>query len=985
MSGHHSPTVTGAPRFPRLIRALSIPIILFWLAAAAATNLLVPQLEVVGARNAVSLSPQDAPSVIAMKHIGEKFGEFTSDSVLMIVLESDAELGEDAHRYYDQLVTTLQADTAHVEHVQDFWGDRVTSAGSQSEDGRAAYVQVHLAGNQGSAQGVASVDAVREIVEDSDPPAGLRSYVTGQAALVADTNEAGDASMVKMTGITMAVIALMLLVVYRSIATTLIGLLVVVTEMSVARGLIAVLSNSHVFAISTFVVSILTALAIAAGTDYWIFLIGRYHEARNAGEERETAQNTTLSSVSHVILGSGLTIAGAMLCLHFTRLNYFNTLAVPCALGMFTILAMGLTFAPAVLAVSSRFGLLDPKQVTKTGGWRKVGTAVARWPLPILAAASAVAAVGVLVLPGYKTSYDNRHYIPASVPSNIGYAAAEKHFSSARMNPDMLMVESDHDMRNPRDMLVLDRIARNIFRVPGIERVQSITRPLGPPMEHGSVPFQISAQGVTMRENLQFLHARLDDTQTMADQLSSMITVMDRLHGLTVQLSDATHGTDEATHDMQGTMEEVRDRIADFDDEVRPLRNYFYWEPHCFNIGVCNAFRSMFDATDGFDKLAENTASLAGQLDRVDEITPAIADQIPPMIAITTNMRDLMLTMHSSFSQVVTQLEQMTDTAAVMGQVFDDARNDDMFYLPPEAFDSPDFQRGMELMMSPDGQAARILITHDTDPATVDGISHVGAELQAAKEAVKGTPLAKAKFYLGGTAATYADIQTGAHYDLLIAAIAAIVLIFVVMLLITRALVASIVIVGTVVLSLASSFGLSVLLWQYVFGIELQWLVIAMSVIVLLAVGSDYNLLVVSRMKEELYSGTATGLRTGLIRAMGATGKVVTAAGMVFAFTMIAMLASDLRSVGQIGTTIGLGLLFDTFIVRSLITPSIAALLGRWFWWPINVHRRPGPIPAEPPAPAEREAALTLGAEREGNVTVAPAPPALTPPPVPAG
>jgi RND superfamily putative drug exporter len=131
-----------------------------------------------------------------------------------------------------------------------------------------------------------------------------------------------------------------------------------------------------------------------------------------------------------------------------------------------------------------------------------------------------------------------------------------------------------------------------------------------------------------------------------------------------------------------------------------------------------------------------------------------------------------------------------------------------------------------------------------------------------------------------------------------------------------------------------------------VFGIELQWLVIAMSVIVLLAVGSDYNLLVVSRMKEEIGSGSGAGLKTGLIRAMGATGKVVTAAGMVFAFTMIAMIASDLRSVGQIGTTIGLGLLFDTFIVRSLITPSIAALLGRWFWWPINVYRRPTAVPA---------------------------------------
>jgi hypothetical protein len=74
---------------------------------------------------------------------------------------------------------------------------------------------------------------------------------------------------------------------------------------------------------------------------------------------------------------------------------------------------------------------------------------------------------------------------------------------------------------------------------------------------------------------------------------------------------------------------------------------------------------------------------------------------------------------------------------------------------------------------------------------------------------------------------------------------------------------------------------------------------------------------------------------------MGSTGKVVTSAGLVFAFTMGSMVVSDLRIIGQVGTTIGLGLLFDTLIVRSFMTPSIAALLGRWFWWPQRVRQRP--------------------------------------------
>ena len=126
---------------------------------------------------------------------------------------------------------------------------------------------------------------------------------------------------------------------------------------------------------------------------------------------------------------------------------------------------------------------------------------------------------------------------------------------------------------------------------------------------------------------------------------------------------------------------------------------------------------------------------------------------------------------------------------------------------------------------------------------------------------------------------------------LLIAGVSALVLIFLIMVLLTRAVVAAAVIVGTVVLSLGASLGLSVLLWQHVIGRPLHWMVLPMSVIVLLAVGADYNLLLVSRMKEELHAG----LNTGIIRSMAGTGSVVTSAGPVFAFTMIAMSVSKLE------------------------------------------------------------------------------------------
>ncbi len=145
------------------------------------TNVFVPQLETVAESHNVSLSPQDSPSLQASKRIGKVFGEFDSDSSAMIVLEGDQPLGAEAHRYYDGLIQKLSQDTKHVQHIQDFWGDPLTAAGSQSSDGKAALVQVFLAGNQGESLANESVDSVRDIVDDTPPPPGVKAYVTGAA------------------------------------------------------------------------------------------------------------------------------------------------------------------------------------------------------------------------------------------------------------------------------------------------------------------------------------------------------------------------------------------------------------------------------------------------------------------------------------------------------------------------------------------------------------------------------------------------------------------------------------------------------------------------------------------------------------------------------------------------------------------------------------------------------------------------------------
>jgi RND superfamily putative drug exporter len=946
MSNAH--TLPRRPIVPRLIHVLSIPIIVFWVLVAVGLGLLAPSLDAVADKHSVSLAPQNSPAFHGMMNIGHVFKQFDSDSTAMVVLEGQDKLGDSAHGFYNQIVTKLHADRGHVENVQDFWSDPLTAAGSQSPDGKAAYVQVFLVGAQGTGPSKMSVAAVRNIVASVPSPPGVKAYVAGNTVLNADVSVAGHKSLQLMALVSIGVILVMLLIVYRSVVTAILALVIVGIELFAAQGITATAGNLNIIGLTPYAVSMVTMLTIAAGTDYVIFLLGRYQEARSAGQDRDDAFYTAYHGVSHVILGSGLTIAGACMCLTMCTLPYFNSMGLPCAIALLVIVAAALTLAPAILAVGSRFGLLDAKRELSTRGWRKVGTAVVRWPVPIIVVTLVIAIIGFVSLLTYVPQYNDEKFTPTEMPANVAMKAAERHFSQARMNPELLMLEADHDLRNPADMLVIDRVAKSVFHLHGIERVQTITRPLGAPIEHSSIPFQIAMQN---SGTLQTAKIQNDNTAQMleqADELSKTIATMQHMYEIMKELTATTHDIVAQTHDIVDTTNEVRDHIADFDDFFRPIRSYFYWEKHCFDIPSCWSLRSIFDTLDGIDELADRLQVMTGSLDRLDQLMPQVLATLPPTIASMKTMRDFMVATHSTMAGIQAHQQELAQGSTLMGNYFDEAKNDDSFYLPPEVFKNPDFERGLKMFVSPDGKAVRLIITHQGDPASVEGIEHVAGIKETVADAVKGTPLENAKVSLAGTASLYSDMQNGVTVDLLIACIASMILIFAIMLLITRSVVAALVIVGTVAASLGTACGLSVLLWQDILGLGLQWIVIPLSIVILLAVGSDYNLLVVSRLKEEIHAG----LNTGIIRGMGATGRVVTAAGLVFAFTMMSMIVSDLRVVGQLGMTIGIGLLVDTLIVRSFMTPSIAAALGRWFWWPLNTFKiTHPPKPTHQPEP----------------------------------
>lgn len=199
------------------------------------------------------------------------------------------------------------------------------------------------------------------------------------------------------------------------------------------------------------------------------------------------AYDTMFRGTAHVVLGSGLTIAGAMLCLSFTRLPYFQTMGVPCAIG--TLVAVLAAHArAAVIKIDSRWSASNQARhpLPRVAPGRRPGGAFAR---TCARRDAGVALVGLVTLPGYKTNYDARRYVPAELTANVGYAAAERHFQRIADEFELLMVQSDHDLRNSADFLVINKIAEAIVHTQGS---RGCRRSRGPTENHQAQQFRSS-------------------------------------------------------------------------------------------------------------------------------------------------------------------------------------------------------------------------------------------------------------------------------------------------------------------------------------------------------------------------------------------------------------------------------------------------------------------------------------------------------------
>jgi RND superfamily putative drug exporter len=256
---------------------------------------------------------------------------------------------------------------------------------------------------------------------------------------------------------------------------------------------------------------------------------------------------------------------------------------------------------------------------------------------------------------------------------------------------------------------------------------------------------------------------------------------------------------------------------------------------------------------------------------------------------------------------------------------------------------------------------ARFDLQLEADPYSTQAFDQIPHLRSVAREAGGENVL------VGGPTAAEHDLRQAAARDNRVIIPIALVVVFAILAVLLRALLAPALLVGTVIVSFAAALGTGMFFSENVFGFPgIDPSLPLLTFVFLVALGIDYNIFLMARVREETFR---YGTREGMLRGLAVTGAVITSAGIVLAGTFGALAVLPLVFLTEIGFIIAFGVLLDTFIVRSILVPALVFVVGERIWWPSRLARggggEPPGEPAEAPAPAGGNGRLPSG-ERTG-------------------
>lgn len=830
-------------------------IVAVWIAAVVVITLAAPNLSDVTTSDQAALLPTDAAFNHATEVHQAAFPGSSDNAGLVLVVESTTDSGilnheaatfaeqidTDAGNFIAELSAWLASDAApeQVTAVISPVSSPQVAEMTIDANNQVAMIAVSLAEGDVEQGGIVAEQIHAWI--DEHQPAAVHTYITGAQAIISAFADAAISTVERTLLVTVALVIVLLLLIYRSPVSPIIPLVAVTLSYLLTRGLMAILAGS-VMTVSSYADILLVVIIYGAGTDYCLFLINRFREemADHKGVQQATA--TTVGKVGETITSSAGTIFVGFMAMVFAKFGVFNTSGPGLALGIVVSLVAGLTFVPAMLAILGDRAFWPGTAVHRSTSpfYARTSNLVAQHPLPVVIVIVLVMVpLGIHGLGG-ALNYNPLSDLPDDAEAKAGFVVLKETLGPGNLSPLTVVVTGRDPATMSAEMVQLEA---DLLALDGVAEVMSLNNPIG-----------------------------------QAGDMTQMLRADTQLRLIGQMLTPENMGAQSL--DIQS-------------------------------------------ATAAFSGMQVYLDHLAAQF-------PAVADD-PNLVTLQELFANLLV-----FAQRQNEAGPAFEGLAARFETIENPYVDlsELVSLIPAG--SADSQGALLTQLlgqyvSADGTSYRMTAILADDPNSTAALDTV-LDMRAL---VKGYQNG-GEAVVDGQPAMMADLRDTLNFDMVLTTGIVSLGIFIVLLLMLRSVIAPLYLIASVGLSYAFTLGVTDLVFRVFFGVAdgLSFLIPVFSFVFLVALGVDYSIFLIGRVKEEV---GYRGIHDGIHMAVVATGPIITSAGIILAGTFAAMMFGEITTLAQLGFSVAVGVLIDTLVVRTMLVPALTLLLGKWAWWPGSV------------------------------------------------
>ena len=686
--------------------------------------------------------------------VDRAFSGGSDQTLVHVVLESSSPLGAAAHDYYDVLVRRLNSDTDHVAEALGPWTDPLSAPIAESPGGRSSYALVWAVGTPGGLQATKSIESIRQVVGTVAPPPGVRTVVV-------DPTSGPDFSRPVLLGAVIAVAALVaaLFIGCRPLVRFAVIATAPATTLAVAVPLWLLLHSISSPRVSGFGMALAVVVTSGAATEFARLLTRSYAHRRRRGQDSDTALPAAVADTAGSAAAVTAISATLLAATAFARTPALQNVGIPAAIGVVIAYAGSLVVAPAVIRYTrGRSAWLRPPSVHLRPGrrLRRIGWAHPR-PVSVLVAAAALVAAGAagaLCYRGFQSPTDRQAAVSAD-----------------RLEPEIVTIEADHDLRDPQGMIAIDRVTRAIVALPGVRQVRSASWPAGSPWAQASFAHQAGEIGKQLQRNAATITSQLASIKTIGPTLDQLSAAVSRLQTSVTAGNAGLRNVTGAGRDVAAGVNDLRATAQSISGELNPLRDWASTVPNCAADALCGTalrliqpvdqvVRGVTVLTDGAHRMQSGSADTAAALVRAPQA-------VTQMQAALDDFRRMLPGLTDTVDSVLPQLVQLTSLLKNVSLDFKDS-GEGGFYAPRKLLNDPSYQAVEQSLFTGDGHATRLFVYGDGDDRSLLPTDRPAVIRDAIGATTKFGSLVDAEVAITGTWSTLHTLDTLARHDLAI-------------------------------------------------------------------------------------------------------------------------------------------------------------------------------------------------------------------------